>query len=72
MAMSVLIVDGVGISEDLRTRVFDPFFTTKPIGRGTGQGLSIARSIVVDRHAGTLTFETALGRGTSFLVGIPR
>jgi signal transduction histidine kinase len=64
--------DGTGIAEDIQPRIFEPFFTTKPIGRGTGQGLSIARSIVVDRHAGTLTFETALGRGTTFLVRLPR
>jgi two-component system, NtrC family, sensor kinase len=64
--------NGVGIPPRIQNRVFDPFFTTKPIGRGSGQGLSIARSIVVDRHGGTLTFDTALGRGTSFLVRIPR
>jgi two-component system, NtrC family, sensor kinase len=64
--------NGVGIPEHIRPRIFDPFFTTKAIGRGSGQGLSIARSIVVDRHGGALTFETALGRGTSFLVRIPR
>jgi signal transduction histidine kinase len=64
--------NGVGIPDHIRPRIFDPFFTTKTIGRGTGQGLSIARSIVVDRHGGSLTFDTALGRGTSFLVSIPR
>jgi two-component system NtrC family sensor kinase len=64
--------NGTGIPEEIRNRVFDPFFTTKPIGRGTGQGLAIARSIVVDRHGGTLTFETAVGRGTTFLVRLPR
>jgi signal transduction histidine kinase len=64
--------DGTGIAEDIQPRIFEPFFTTKPIGRGTGQGLSIARSIIVDRHAGALTFETALGRGTTFLVRLPR
>jgi two-component system NtrC family sensor kinase len=64
--------DGTGIAEAIRPRVFDPFFTTKPVGRGAGQGLAIARSIVVDRHAGSLTFETTLGRGTRFVVRIPR
>jgi two-component system, NtrC family, sensor kinase len=64
--------NGVGMPDHIRPRIFDPFFTTKTIGRGTGQGLSIARSIVVDRHGGSLSFETTLGRGTSFLVRIPR
>jgi two-component system, NtrC family, sensor kinase len=64
--------NGTGIREDIRTRIFDPFFTTKPVGRGTGQGLSIARSIVVDRHAGSLSFETVLGGGSTFVVCLPR
>jgi signal transduction histidine kinase len=64
--------DGTGIPEAIQSRVFDPFFTTKPVGAGTGQGLAIARSIVVDRHAGTLTFETAVGRGSTFVVRLPR
>src|SRR5581483_2674857 len=41
---------GCGIPEEIRSKVFDPFFTTKPVGRGTGQGLAIARSIVVEKH----------------------
>jgi two-component system, NtrC family, sensor kinase len=64
--------NGCGIVEEVRPRIFDPFFTTKPVGRGTGQGLSIARSIVVDRHGGTLTFESEVGRGSRFLVRLPR
>ncbi|HET9623488.1 MAG TPA: ATP-binding protein [Kofleriaceae bacterium] len=64
--------DGTGIAEAIRPRIFDPFFTTKPAGRGTGQGLAIARAIVVDRHAGALSFETTLGRGTRFVVRLPR
>ena len=51
-------------------RIFDPFFTTKPVGRGTGQGLSIARDVVVDKHGGTLTFETEIGRGSTFFVSV--
>jgi signal transduction histidine kinase len=49
-----------------RTKVFDSFFTTKEVGRGTGQGLAISRSVAVDRHKGTLTFESELGKGTTF------
>jgi len=61
---------GSGIPENIRHRIFDPFFTTKEVGRGTGQGLAIARS-VIDRHKGTLTFETEVGRGTCFYVRLP-
>ena len=61
---------GCGIPEAIRDRIFDPFFTTKQVGRGTGQGLAIARS-VVDRHGGSLTFETETGKGTTFFVKLP-
>ncbi len=62
---------GAGIPEDIRSRIFDPFFTTKKLGRGTGQGLAIARSVVVERHQGTLTFETEVGKGTTFHLRLP-
>lgn len=62
---------GGGIPENIRGRIFDPFFTTKEVGRGTGQGLAIARSIVVDKHGGSLSFETEVGRGTVFYVRLP-
>ena len=61
---------GSGIPENIRDRIFDPFFTTKEVGRGTGQGLAIARS-VVDRHKGTLTFKSEVGKGTSFYIRLP-
>ena len=62
---------GNGIPEGIRAKIFDPFFTTKEVGKGTGQGLSIARSVIVDKHGGTLTFETALGQGTTFIIRLP-
>jgi signal transduction histidine kinase len=62
---------GTGIPESARDRIFTPFFTTKEIGKGTGQGLSLARSVVNDRHHGTITFETEMGRGTTFIVRLP-
>jgi two-component system NtrC family sensor kinase len=62
---------GCGIPEDICQRVFDPFFTTKEVGRGTGQGLALARTITVDGHGGTLTFESEVGIGTTFTVRIP-
>jgi signal transduction histidine kinase len=51
--------------------VFDPFFTTKEVGQGAGHGLAIARTLVVERHGATLTFETAPGEGTTFHVRLP-
>jgi signal transduction histidine kinase len=62
---------GGGIPEKIQSLVYDPFFTTKEVGRGTGQGLSIARQIVVDKHAGTLTFDTKMGEGTTFYIRLP-
>jgi len=62
---------GTGIPEQVRTKIFDPFFTTKEVGRGTGQGLAIARSVVVDQLCGTITFETEMGKGTTFIIRLP-
>jgi len=62
---------GTGIPEAIRAKVFERFFTTKQAGRGTGQGLAIARSIVVDRYGGELTFETEEGHGTTFRIRLP-
>jgi len=62
---------GAGIPEAIRDRVFDPFFTTKDVGRGTGQGLALARTAIVDRHGGSISFDTRLGEGTTFFVRLP-
>lgn len=62
---------GCGIPPSIRNRIFEPFFTTKEVGRGTGQGLAIARSIVVDKHGGSLTFESEVGKGTTFYICLP-
>jgi PAS domain S-box-containing protein len=62
---------GSGIPEKVRARIFDPFFTTKEIGKGTGQGLAIARSVVVDKHGGSIHFETEEGKGTTFVIRLP-
>jgi len=62
---------GTGIPEAVRARIFTPFFTTKEMGRGTGQGLAIAHTVVVTKHGGTLRFETEEGRGTTFIVRLP-
>jgi signal transduction histidine kinase len=63
--------NGAGIPDDVRDKLFEPFFTTKPVGVGTGQGLAIARDIVVNKHGGTLSFESQVGRGTTFFVRLP-
>ena len=62
---------GGGIPETVQARIFDPFFTTKEIGKGTGQGLAIARSVVVDKHGGSIDFETEVGTGTTFVIRLP-
>jgi signal transduction histidine kinase len=62
---------GTGIPEAARDRIFDPFFTTKEVGRGTGQGLAIAHSVIVKKHQGTLRFETECGKGTTFFIRLP-
>jgi signal transduction histidine kinase len=61
---------GRGIDPAIREKIFDPFFTTKPPGQGTGLGLSISYGIVRD-HGGRITFESAPGRGTEFVVRLP-
>jgi len=62
---------GTGVPEGVRGKIFDPFFTTKEVGKGSGQGLALARAIVVEKHGGTLTFETEMGLGTTFCVHLP-
>lgn len=61
---------GCGIPEEIRAHIFEPFFTTKEVGRGTGQGLSLARAIV-EQHGGSLTFESEVGKGTTFYIRLP-
>lgn len=63
--------DGCGIPERIRHQIFDQFFTTKQVGRGSGQGLSLARAIVIEAHAGSLAFESEVGVGTTFIVRLP-
>ena len=62
---------GTGIPENLRTKIFTPFFTTKEVGKGTGQGLAVAYSIIVKRHDGTIDYESVVGEGTTFIVRLP-
>jgi PAS domain S-box-containing protein len=62
---------GTGIPEAVRDKIFDPFFTTKEVGKGTGQGLALARAIIVEKHGGMLTFDTEIGKGTTFCIRLP-
>ncbi|GAA0503397.1 hypothetical protein Ade02nite_35930 [Paractinoplanes deccanensis] len=63
--------DGTGMDEAVRQRIFDPFFTTKEVGKGTGQGLSMAYASIVQKHGGTIHVDSSPGAGTTFTVAIP-
>ncbi|MDJ0815054.1 MAG: ATP-binding protein [Desulfobacterales bacterium] len=63
--------NGAGIPEDIRTKIFDLFFTTKGAGKGSGQGLAISHSVIVEKHKGSLDLESQEGRGTTFIIGLP-
>ncbi|BAZ30973.1 two-component sensor histidine kinase [Cylindrospermum sp. NIES-4074] len=70
--ISIQIADnGIGITEEVRTKLFDPFFTTKPVGKGTGLGLSISYQIIVEKHGGILKCLSEPGQGTEFWIQIP-
>jgi PAS domain S-box-containing protein len=62
---------GGGIPEAIRAQIYDPFFTTKEVGKGTGQGLAIARNVIVKGHHGALDFTTESGVGTTFTIRLP-
>lgn len=62
---------GSGIPEAIRGRIFEPFFTTKEVGKGTGQGLAMAYTVIVKKHGGKIWFETEVGKGTTFFITLP-
>jgi signal transduction histidine kinase len=62
---------GAGIPENIRAKIFTPFFTTKEVGKGTGQGLAISHSVIVKKHQGTISFESEVGAGATFVVRLP-
>jgi PAS domain S-box-containing protein len=70
--ITILISDnGLGMNEQVRSKLFDPFFTTKPVGSGTGLGMSISYKIIVEKHGGKIECISAPQQGTSFLIQIP-
>jgi signal transduction histidine kinase len=62
---------GTGIAEANRGKIFEPFFTTKDVGKGTGQGLALIYNSIVKKHGGTASFETEMGKGTTFIIRLP-
>lgn len=62
---------GTGIPASVRKRIFEPFFTTKGVGKGSGQGLAIAYSVIVEKHGGNLDVESSAGKGTTFIIQLP-
>ena len=62
--------DGAGMAPSIQARIFDPFFSTRPVGKGTGQGLSIAHS-VIRKHGGTIAVDSTPGRGSCFRIHLP-
>jgi PAS domain S-box-containing protein len=63
--------NGTGIPPELQEKIFEPFFTTKPVGKGTGQGLALARAIIVDRHHGTIDCTSTPDTGATFTIRLP-
>lgn len=63
--------DGKGIPPENREKIFDPFFTTKEVGKGTGQGLSMAFKTIVEGHQGSITVDSDVGVGTKFTIKLP-
>lgn len=62
---------GTGIPEEIRPKIFDPFFTTKDVGKGSGQGLAIAHTLIKDKHGGAIQVESKVGVGSTFIIKLP-
>lgn len=69
-AVVIISDNGIGMSDAVKDKIFDPFFTTKDVGEGTGLGLSISYGII-EKHHGTLSVESEVNKGTSFIISIP-
>lgn len=62
----------MGMNEKVKERLFQPLFTTKPFGKGTGLGLTISKQVIEEKHGGKLSVTSELGKGTEFIIQIPR
>lgn len=62
--------NGIGMTDEVKSKIFEPFFTTKDVGEGTGLGMSIVKSII-DAHEGYISIQSAQGTGTEFIVTLP-
>ncbi len=63
--------NGIGMTTEVKERIFDPFYTTKSVGKGTGQGLSMAYAVIVERHKGEIEAQSTVGEGTTFIISLP-
>jgi|GEM_PF-703121 len=63
--------NGGGMPPEVSSRIFDPFYTTKGVGKGTGQGLSMAYTVIVEQHNGQLYADSEVGKGTVFTIRLP-
>ncbi len=71
-SVKIAIADnGKGMNEEVKAKVFDHLFTTKEVGKGTGLGLAIAYQIVTEKHGGTISVNSAPGKGTEFAIALP-
>ncbi|MEG3897874.1 MULTISPECIES: PAS domain S-box protein [unclassified Microcoleus] len=71
LAVIKIADNGAGITDRVQQRIFDPFYTTKPIGSGTGMGLAISHSIIVEKHKGEIQCFSVVGKGSEFTIKIP-
>ncbi len=70
--VKIVIADNAkGMNEEVKQKIFDHLFTTKAVGKGTGLGLAIAKSIVVEKHGGSIHVKSTPGAGTEFIITLP-